>query len=63
VDRKGRLGGHARARDEPGRPVRQGHSRGIPTKINMRPIGGGTNTDNTSVLSAGENFHVTWVSN
>jgi hypothetical protein len=30
---------------------------------NMRPMGGGTNTDNTSALSAGENFHVTWVSN
>ncbi len=34
-----------------------------PTKINMRPIGGGTNTANTSSLSGGENFHVTWTGN
>jgi len=34
-----------------------------PTKINMRPISGGSNTDQTSSLSNGEKFSVTWEGN
>jgi hypothetical protein len=34
-----------------------------PTKINIRPIDGGPDTDKTSKLSGAENFSVTWLGN